>query len=167
MIFLRATNGLQIREYNKVPELAAEIGSNEQSQPRIIITSIIEKTNLHSFKYFCRSLVELVNITLFSLPPPTTLPCCYIFHFNSELKHLHHRSLSVSEPKSLQLELSAAGPFLAHKFQQTNPPDHHHTTRRSEDASSQAQILQVQVLVVAAANGTRRISFSSLHQLAS
>jgi len=41
---------LQIREYNKVPELAEEIGrSNEQSQPRIIITSIIEKTNLHSF----------------------------------------------------------------------------------------------------------------------
>jgi hypothetical protein len=117
--------------------------------------------------YVLLSLVELVNITLFSLPPPTTLPCCYIFHFNSELKHLHHRSLSVSEPKSLQLELSAAGPFLAHKFQQTNPPDHHHTTRRSEDASSQAQILQVQVLVVAAANGTRRISFSSLHQLAS
>jgi len=49
MIFLISTNELQIREYNKVPELAEEIGSNEQSQPRIIITSIIEKTNLHSF----------------------------------------------------------------------------------------------------------------------
>ena len=49
MIFLRAKNEVQIREYNKVPELAEEIGSNEQSQPRIIITSIIEKTNLHSF----------------------------------------------------------------------------------------------------------------------
>ena len=48
MIFLRAKNEVQIREYNKVPELAEEIGSsNEQSQPRI--TSIIEKTNLHSF----------------------------------------------------------------------------------------------------------------------
>jgi len=50
MIFLRAKNEVQIREYNKVPELAEEIGSsNEQSQPSIIITSIIEKTNLHSF----------------------------------------------------------------------------------------------------------------------
>ena len=49
MIFLRAKNEVQIREYNKVPELAEEIGNNEQSQPRIIITSIIEKTNLHSF----------------------------------------------------------------------------------------------------------------------
>jgi len=48
----------------------------------------------------------------------------------------------------------------------TNSSTQQHT-RRIEDASSQAQILQVQVLVVAAANGTRRISFSSLDQLAS